>query len=103
MATISATKSSVSSTLTGTTADIIDFTNMGVGAITVFNHDPANIIWVTTGGAAQLAVVAAAPGAIPVFPRSSVPIANTGGQNAYVSVIGSGGMYTLVVGRILYK
>lgn len=100
MATDSA-RTSVTNTLTSTTADTVTLTPDGPHAhgLVVVNHDDANTIWFTwswTGTPAT--AVAEADNTIPVLPgsSSSVRIPNTS-NSVVVSVVGNGDKYTAAV------
>lgn len=92
MATDSAVRS-VSNTLTTTVADTITLTQAWP-AIEVTNSDDTNILWVRQDG---VTAVALADNATPIAPSTSKILAasvNSAGQHV-ISVVGSGGAYTI--------
>lgn len=92
MATDSAVRS-VSNTLTTTVADTVTLLQ-GWPAIEVTNSDDTNILWVRQDGTTAVAL---ADNATPIAPSSSKVISASvnGSGQIVVSVVGSGGAYTI--------
>lgn len=93
-------KRTITKTLSTTTADAITVGHGG--SVWVINHDTTNTLFVQVGdGAAATVAVADADNAIPVPPGKSVRV-NLPGTQSYLSVVGSGGKYSVVSGDINY-
>lgn len=84
---------SVTNTLTGTTADTVTI-EQAWPALQITNHDASDTLYFRYDG---VTAVAAADGAEPVLPGTSVVIAvspNAAGQHV-ISIVGDGGGYTI--------